>query len=99
MNLANILVENARIHGRRPAIVDDEGSFTWAELGNRVARAAGVVRDRGLRRGDRFAVLMRNSFRPAAVFWAGSWSGAIPVPINWRLSPLEIADILEDSGA
>ena len=99
MNLANILVENARIHGRRPAIVDDEGSFTWAELGNRVARAAGVLRDRGLRRGDRFAVLMRNSFRQAELFWAGYWSGAIPVPINWRLSPLEIADILEDSGA
>ena len=97
MILPTILVENARIHGRRHAILDGDGRFTWAEFGARVARAAGVLRSLGLRRGDRFGLVMRNSFRQAELFWAGYWSGVVPVPVNWRLNPVEIADILEDA--
>jgi len=97
MILPTILAENARIHGRRPAVLDGDGMFTWADFADRVARAAGVLRSLGLRRGERFAVVMRNSFRQAELLWAGYWSGIIPVPVNWRLSPAEIADILEDA--
>jgi len=99
MNLASVLDENSRIHGQRPAVVDDEGTFTWAQFADRGMRASGVLRARGLRRGDRLALLMRNGFRQAELLWAGYWSGVVPVPVNWRLSPAEIADILDDSGA
>ena len=97
MILPTILAENARIHGRRPAVQDEDGRLTWAEFADRVARAAGVLRGLGLRRGERFAVLMRNSFRQAELLWAGYWSGIVPVPVNWRLSAAEIAAILEDA--
>ncbi len=97
MILPSVLSENARIHARRPAVLDDDGIFTWAEFADRVARAAGMLRHLGLRRGGHFAVLMRNSFRQAELLWAGYWSGIVPVPVNWRLSPAEIAVILEDS--
>ena len=97
MILPTILAENARIHGRRPAVLDADGTFTWVDFAYRVARAAGVLRFLGLRRGERFALVMRNSFRQAELLWAGYWSGIIPVPVNWRLSPGEIADILEDA--
>jgi len=97
MILPTILSENARIHGRRPAVLDGDGTFTWVEFVDRVARAAGILRSLGLRRGERFAVVMRNSFRQAELLWAGYWSGIVPVPVNWRLSPGEIADILEDA--
>src|SRR3972149_5130426 len=56
-----------------------------------------MLRGLGLRRGDRFATLMRNGFRQAELLWAGYWSGVVPVPVNWRLSPIEIAATLEDS--
>jgi len=97
MILPTILSENARIHGRRPAVLDGDGTFSWVEFVDRVARAAGILRSLGLRRGERFAVIMRNNFRQAELFWAGYWSGIVPVPINWRLSPGEIAAILEDA--
>ena len=97
MILPTILVENARTQGRRPAVLDGDGILTWGDFSNRVARAAGLLRALGLRRGERFAVLMRNSFRQAELLWAGYWSGIVPVPVNWRLSPGEIADILEDA--
>ena len=41
---------------------------------------------------------MKNGFRQAESIWAGHWGGAVPVPVNWRLAPGEIADILGDSG-
>ena len=91
MILPTILAENARIHGRRPAVLDDDGTFTWVEFADRVARAAGVLGSLGLRRGERFALVMRNGFRQAELLWAGYWSGIIPVPVNWRFSPAEIS--------
>jgi long-chain acyl-CoA synthetase len=96
--LPQILVENARLHGSRPAILDDERNFTWSEFADRVARAAGLLQDMGLAPGDRFALIMRNGFRNAELLWAGYWAGVVPVPINWRLNPREMAAILEDSG-
>ena len=98
MILPDILVENARLRAGQPAIRDDEGSFTWAQFADRVARAATLLRGGGLAPGERFAVIMRNGFRHAELLWAGYWAGVIPVPINWRLNPREIAAILEDSG-
>ena len=97
MILSGVLADNARVHGRRRAIHDQDGCFTWTEFADRVARAAGALRSLGLGRGDRFALLMRNSFRQAELLWAGYWSGIVAVPINWRLSPVEIAAILEDA--
>ena len=99
MILPTIISENSRIHGRRVAVLDDERTFTWTEFADRVARAAGVLRSLGLYRGERFAIVMRNSFRFAELLWAGYWSGIVPVPVNWRLSPLEIGAILEDCDA
>ena len=99
LTLPTLINENARLRGRDAAILDDEGTFTWSQFAERVARAAGILHKRGLRPGERFAILMRNAFRYAELLWAGYWSGIVPVPINWRLSPPEIAAILEDSGA
>ena len=48
--------------------------------------------------GSRFGILSRNGFRVEELKWAGFWLGAIPVPINWRLAPPEIAHILENSN-
>lgn len=98
MILPDVLAENARLRGSRPAILDDEGTFTWTKFADRVARAAGLLRNMGLAPGERFALIMRNGFRNAELLWAGYWAGVVPVPINWRLNPREMAAILEDSG-
>ncbi|MEM9751437.1 MAG: AMP-binding protein, partial [Pseudomonadota bacterium] len=56
----------------------------------------GGLRGRGLVRGDRVAVLARNSAAQARVFHACYWSGLLPTPLNWRLSASEIAAQIED---
>ena len=73
------------------------------------AAAAGLLA-RGLRRGDRVAVVTPSTaFRPTmprssrlqviAVVAAALRSGLVPVPINPLLTEAERAHIIEDSGA
>ncbi len=96
LTLSAALQRCARLYGSRRAIVDRERTFTWREHLERVARAAGVLRSLGLASGERFGVLSRNSYRMCELLHAGYWSGIVPVPINVRLAPPEIAHILAD---
>ncbi len=92
--LSGALQRTARLHGGRPAVIDAEGIFTWHQFADRVARLASVLQQLGMRRGGRFGVLAANSFRQAELFHAAYWIGAVPVPVNTRLAPLEIRELL-----
>ncbi|MDH3664104.1 MAG: AMP-binding protein, partial [Alphaproteobacteria bacterium] len=61
-------------------------------------RAASVLNSLGVRQGQRFAILCRNSFRYAELLHAGYRLGAVPVPVNYRLAPPEIAYVMENAG-
>jgi long-chain acyl-CoA synthetase len=98
LTMTSALERARRLHGARPAIVDREGTFTWAQFADRVSRAAGALDRLGIERGGRYAILSRNTFRHAELIHAGYWSGRVPVPINFRLAAPEIRYILEDSG-
>ena len=96
MNLVRALASTVRHHGPRPAMLDSSRSYSWSEFGARVARAAGMLVKLGVAPGRRFGILSRNGFRYEELKWAGFWLGAIPVPVNFRLAPSEIAQILDD---
>jgi acyl-CoA synthetase (AMP-forming)/AMP-acid ligase II len=55
------------------------------------------LRQRGVRPGDRVAVIARNSFVHYELFFACAKERAIFLPINWRLSAAEVAAILADA--
>ncbi|MFN0163427.1 MAG: class I adenylate-forming enzyme family protein [Burkholderiales bacterium] len=99
MNLNRALASIVRHHGRRIAVLDTTRSFTWAEFGERVARLAGALATQGVARGRPFAIVSKNGFRVEELKWAGLRLGAIPVPVNFRLAPPEIAQILADCAA
>ena len=95
--MTSLLARTIRLHGHRLAVRDEESSFSWTEFGDRISRAAGVLREVGLRKGDRFGLIGRNSFRFSELLNAGYWLGAVAVPINHRLAPPEIQIILDDA--
>lgn len=63
---------------------------------NRIAHALDAA---GLAKGDRIAVLSKNSLELALLYYAASRVGIVPVPLNYRLAPAEWAYILRDSEA
>ncbi|KLI04814.1 O-succinylbenzoate--CoA ligase [Mycolicibacterium conceptionense] len=85
----------------RVALVDGrEGTeFTYADLDRRSGILAEMLRASGVRRGDRVALLMGNSTTFLELLFAAAKLGAVTVPINFRLSEVEVAYILDDSQA
>jgi O-succinylbenzoic acid--CoA ligase len=63
---------------------------TWASLDAEVARAAGALRGRGVRRGERVAVLAANHPSSVVLLFALRRLGAALVPLNTRLAPAEL---------
>jgi len=95
--LASNLSRTVQLFGDRIAVLDAQGRFTWKEFADRARRCAGLLGESGLRPGDRFAVISHNSYRNAELMHGGYWAGLVPVPVNYRLAPTEIAYILDNA--
>ncbi len=86
-----------RTAGRTPnktAIVCGDVSWTYAEFDALCERLARGLHGMGTAKGDRLAVLSRNSHSFAALRFAAAKIGIILVPINFMLNPDEIRFIL-----
>jgi len=92
------LLINARLNGIRGAIHRDGRDLGWAQFADQVARFASVLRDLGVREGDRVAILADNCDLFMAAFFAVPWVGAILVPLNTRLNPAELTDLISLSS-
>ena len=69
---------------------------TFSELGSRVSRLAGGLRNLGVKAGDRVGMLSLNSDRFLEYYLAVYWAGGVVNPVNTRWSPAEIAYSLND---
>jgi long-chain acyl-CoA synthetase len=70
-----------------------------ARLGANARRAATALHRAGIWQGDSVALLMRNDFPWFEATQAASMLGASTVPLNWHLTPDELAYILDDCDA
>jgi long-chain acyl-CoA synthetase len=93
-------LERARHHfATRTAVVDGQARLTYAQLANRAHRLAAAMLGLGLAPGDRVAVVDKNSVRYLEIYFACAHAGLVIVPVNFRLAPGEVAQILTDAGA
>jgi len=99
MNVLYALRRARRFHGDAIAAYDGERAITYAQFAERVARVANALREMGVRRGDRVAVLMLNSVRYFELYHATALAGAIIVPLNIRWNQPDIVFSLADSGS
>ena len=72
---------------------------TWADLDRRVTALAGALSRRGVDFGDRVLILMLNRTEFIESFLAANKLGAIAVPVNFRMTPPEIAFLVSDCQA
>src|SRR5580704_11344855 len=80
-------------------IVSGERQFTYREFGERCERLASALRKNGIQPGERVAYLSFNTHQLLEGYYGVVLAGAIVMPLNVRLSPLELMDILCHSGA
>jgi long-chain acyl-CoA synthetase len=85
----------------KPAVVmGGSGQVTtYRELDDASARLAQLLYARGLRPGDKIALLAENHPRYFEVYWAALRSGFYLTAVNRYLSPEEAAYLVNDSGA
>jgi fatty-acyl-CoA synthase len=85
----------------QPAVImsDSGQTLTYQQLEQRSIRLSRLLHDRGLRRGDTFALLSPNSPRYYEAYWAARRSGLYLTAINHHLKRAEVSYILNDCGA
>lgn len=100
-NIGLFVAKRAHMNPNVEAIVDvaTDRRFTFREVDDRANAIANALLARGIKKGDRVAILMMNSVEFFDSFVALAKIGAISVPLNWRLVASELTFILQDAGA
>ena len=99
LSVASILSEAATRHPDRPALHFAGATLDYGTLWEQTRAYAGALRDRGIGRGDRVAMLVPNVPDFARVYYAALSLGAVVVPVHLLFKAEEIEYVLRDSGA
>lgn len=95
----DFLERSARVWSDQIAVRDRSRISTYAEHHDRVGRWVGLLRELGVREGDRVAVILPNTAELLELHYAVPGAGGVLVPLNTRLSAAEYAYILGHSEA
>src|SRR5580698_149731 len=96
--LAELAFELAERHADRPAVICGERQVSYAELARRASGVAAVLRQRGIRRGDRVGLLLNNRLEWLEAFFGAAMAGAVVVAFSTWSSRDELDWLLGDSG-
>jgi acyl-CoA synthetase (AMP-forming)/AMP-acid ligase II len=81
----------------REALVCGDARFPYAQVERRTNQIAAVLRDRGVRAGDRVVLLLHNGIPWPMACIATMKLGALVVPVSTRLTAHELAFIIGDA--
>lgn len=99
LNLGQMVKMNAKKFPNHISLKDNERGFTYTDLNRRVNQLSNSLLSLGLRKGDKFAVLLENSIEIVEAYLAAAKTGLIVVPVHFRFVGQEIENIIEDSDA
>jgi len=90
MNIAWWVQRWAELHPEKPAVIFEEQTITYNDLCKRAERTSCWLQSIGIEKGDRVAVMLNNCPEFIDLFLACSRLGAIFVPINFRITAVEL---------
>jgi fatty-acyl-CoA synthase len=99
LTLAGAVAAHARFTPGKLAVRDSRRSLTFAQWHDRATRLANGLRGLGLAKGDRVALLAYNCAEWMEIYAGLAAAGLVAVPINFRLTPPEIAYIVQHCEA
>lgn len=97
--LGDITRKNAKLYPDKVCVVFEEERFTWRDFNERINRLANGLMRMGLTKGDHLAVLMENCPQYLEVYFAAAKCGIPVVPLNFRLSPEELTQVINHSDS
>ncbi|QLD10386.1 long-chain-fatty-acid--CoA ligase [Microbacterium oleivorans] len=98
-SLVDIVATSAREHPDAPALEFFGRTMSYRQLQDRIDRAAAYLRDAGVRRGDRVAIVLPNCPQHIVAFYAVLRLGAVVIEHNPLYTPREMRKQFEDHGA
>jgi feruloyl-CoA synthase len=97
MNLVGMLDMNARKFTDRDCLRYSGKSFSFQAVKETAERTAAFLQSRGVRKGDKVAVMSQNTPAFVFLFYGVMKAGGVAVPINHKLMPPEVQYILDHS--
>jgi long-chain acyl-CoA synthetase len=95
--IAELIRWRSQRHPDLDAIWYEGKTRTYGELDrSSSALAGGLVRELGLKPGDRIAILDKNCPEYLDLVFALDKAGVVAAPLNWRLTPREVKAIIDD---
>ena len=98
-NFPAILAQWAESQPDAPALRDDNGELTWAELADRIERVAARLVETGLEKGQSVAILGTSCIDYALVFLGAVRAGGVAAPLTTSASREQLEGMARDSGA
>jgi fatty-acyl-CoA synthase len=98
-NWTNQLARHALMQPDATALRFLGRTTSWRDLDQRVGKLAAALSRRGVKFGDRVLILMLNRTEFIESFLAINKLGAIAIPVNFRMTPPEIAFLVNDCQA
>ena len=96
---AAILGAWAQLNPDAPALSDDGGTISWAEMDDRLDRIAAQMQADGLQPGQAVAILGTTGIAYALVYLAAIRAGGCAAPLTTSATPAQLAAMMRDSGA
>src|ERR1700681_736508 len=87
------------LYPERAALVDGPLRLTYAQFFERCDRWSAALQRLGVRQGDRVAYIAPNTHAQLESFYSVLQTGAVLVPINFRLTADDFAYLIQHSGA
>ena len=97
MNLVAILESNTRKSPEKDCIRAGGRGYSFREIRDTAAKAAGLFQSLGLTKGDRIAIMSQNTPSFVIAFYGALMAGGVVVPVNHKLMPPEVDYILNHS--
>ncbi len=97
--VGDALTRSASMFAQRAAVIDRGTVVTYRELDDAAEALGASLLDLGVAPREPVAMLMGNSWRTLATYFACAKAGVVAMPINVQLSPADIAWIIADAGA
>ncbi|MBM4264564.1 MAG: benzoate-CoA ligase family protein [Deltaproteobacteria bacterium] len=95
----DLLARNLAERPHKIAYIDDQGSYSFADLAGRVNRCANVLTDLGLAMESRVMVCLLDTIDFPVVFLGAIKAGLVPIAVNTLLTSNDFDFMLRDSRA